>query len=157
MIVGDGPEQELLQRTARELGAGDRVRFFGYSAQVRALLPGFDIYANSSVSEGVSLTILEAMAAALPVVATRVGGTPEVVIEGTTGRMVGARAPAEMAAALTGLATSPAERLALGRAGRGRVESAFTIDRMVDDYAREYQRLLPTAGAPAPRVPRSRR
>jgi glycosyltransferase involved in cell wall biosynthesis len=157
VIVGDGPEQELLQRAARELGAGDRVRFFGYSAHVRALLPGFDIYANSSVSEGVSLTILEAMAAAVPVVATRVGGTPEVVIEVTTGRMVGARAPAEMAAALIGLSTSPADRLALGRAGRAHVESAFTIDRMVEDYAREYDRLLPTAAATAPRASRSPR
>jgi glycosyltransferase involved in cell wall biosynthesis len=154
VIVGDGPEEESLKQAARERGAGDHIRFFGYSSQVRALLPGIDIYANSSISEGVSLTILEAMAAALPVVATHVGGTPEVVIEGTTGRMVRARAPGEMAVALTELASSPESRRALGQAGRARVESAFTIDRMIEDYAREYERLLSTAGASAPHAPR---
>ncbi len=158
VLVGSGPEEDALKRAARELGAGDHVRFFGYSSQVRTLLPGFDIYANSSVSEGISLTILEAMAAGLPVIATAVGGTPEVVTEGVTGRLVGARAAAELAIALADLASSPAERQALGQAARARVESAFTIDRMVDDYAREYERLLPaTGGGRAPRAPRSPR
>jgi glycosyltransferase involved in cell wall biosynthesis len=133
------------------------VRFFGYSSAVRALLPGFDIYANSSISEGISLTILEAMTAAIPVVATRVGGTPEVVIDGTTGLMVPARSPEQMGDALAALAVSSPRRHALGQAGRARVESAFTIDRMVEDYAREYERLLPTGAATIPRAPLSPR
>jgi L-malate glycosyltransferase len=147
VIVGEGPEEEALKRAARDLGVEDRVRFFGYSSQVRALLPGFDIYANSSVSEGISLTILEAMAAAVPVVATRVGGTPEIVIDETTGLMVTVRSPEALAGALVRLAGAPADRVAFGRAGRARVESAFTIDRMVEDYAREYERLLRPTGA----------
>jgi glycosyltransferase involved in cell wall biosynthesis len=142
VIVGDGPEREALQAAARERNVADLVRFAGYSSEVRRLLAGFDIYANSSVSEGVSLTILEAMAAALPVIATRVGGTPEVVIDGATGVLVSARSPQQLADAISGLAASPAKRRALGLAGRAHVEASFTIDRMVADYAREYERLL---------------
>lgn len=142
VIVGDGPEREALQAAARECAVADIVRFAGYSSEIRRLLAAFDIYANSSISEGISLTILEAMAAAVPVIATRVGGTPEVVLDGSTGLMVAARSPNELAAALIELATSPAKRRTFGLAGRARVESSFTIDRMVEDYAREYDRLL---------------
>ena len=73
VIVGDGPEEEALRQAIRAARVEAGVRLFGYSSQVRALLPGFDIYANSSISEGISLTILEAMAAGLPVVATESG------------------------------------------------------------------------------------
>jgi glycosyltransferase involved in cell wall biosynthesis len=142
VIVGDGPEREALQAAARQRGVTDAVRFTGYSAEIRRLLPGFDIYANSSVSEGISLTILEAMAAALPVVATRVGGTPEVVVDGSTGLMVSSRSPQQLADAISDLAALPAKRRALGMAGRARVEASFSIDRMVEDYAGEYERLL---------------
>ena len=117
----------------------------GYSAAVRQLLPGFDAYANSSISEGISLTILEAMAAALPVVATGVGGTPEVVVDGETGRLVSARSADAMAAAILELAQAPARARQMGIAGRARVERAFNIDRMVEDYAREYDRLIGNA------------
>jgi glycosyltransferase involved in cell wall biosynthesis len=78
VIVGDGPEREPLERLARDHG-GARVDFLGHRDDARQWLAGCDAYANSSISEGVSLTILEAMAAGLAVVATRVGGTPEVV------------------------------------------------------------------------------
>jgi glycosyltransferase involved in cell wall biosynthesis len=139
-VVGDGPERATIERAIAQTGAP--VRMLGYSSAVRQLLPGFDAYANSSISEGISLTILEAMAAALPVVATRVGGTPEVVIDGETGRLVSARSVDEMAAAILALAESPARARDMGAAGRTRVERAFNIDRMVEDYAREYDRLI---------------
>jgi glycosyltransferase involved in cell wall biosynthesis len=141
-IVGDGPERAAIE-TAAAAAPADAVRLLGHRDDVRALLPGFDIYANSSVSEGISLTILEAMAAALPVVATRVGGTPEVVMAGQTGLLVEARSVPLMAGAIVGLARSGEQRAALGAAGRQRVETAFTIERMTEAYAREYVRLMP--------------
>ena len=88
-------------------------------------------YVNSSISEGVSLTILEAMAAGLPVVATRVGGTPEVVTP-DTGLLVPSRDSRALAAALQALSTDESRRRALGNAGRKRLEERFTIDRMVE-------------------------
>ena len=120
-------------------GAADAIRFLGHRDDARDLLAGCDVYANSSISEGVSLTILEAMAAGLPVVATRVGGTPE-VIDDTCARLVPARDPGAMAAALSSLADAPDLRAALGRAGRARVETRFTLDRMVREYRDAYFR-----------------
>ncbi len=108
--------------------------FIGFRDDARDWLAGCDAYANSSISEGVSLTILEAMAAGLPVVATRVGGTPEVV-DGACGRLVPARDPLALARALAELAVAPDLRRTLGLAARRRVESRFTIARMVEDYA----------------------
>ena len=82
------------------------------------------------------------MAAALPVVATNVGGTPEVIVDGETGLLVDARSAARIADALVSL-TNEEDRRRLGARGRSRVLSRFTIPRMVDDYAREYERFLP--------------
>jgi glycosyltransferase involved in cell wall biosynthesis len=141
VVVGEGEERPALEAAIRERQLSGAVRLMGYDPQVRGLLPGMDVYVNSSVSEGVSLTILEAMAAALPVVATQVGGTPEVVLHGTTGVLVEARSPQAIATALEALAGDPARRRSYGLAGRARVEEAFTIDRMVADYAREYRAL----------------
>jgi len=137
VVVGDGPERLPLERLTSDLGIQSHVRFLGYRDDVRTLLAGFDVYANSSISEGVSLTILEAMAARLPVVATRVGGTPEVVDE-TCGRLVSARNADDVAASLRALACRPLDRRALGDAGRRRVESRFTVDRMAREYRDVY-------------------
>lgn len=139
VVVGDGPERGALERRAAELGVGDHVRFLGRRDDARRWLAGMDVYVNSSVSEGISLTILEAMAAGLPVIATRVGGTPEVVDE-TSGVLVPARDVPALAGALATLATDAPRRRALGVAARQRVESAFTLDRMVAAYRRIYER-----------------
>jgi glycosyltransferase involved in cell wall biosynthesis len=138
LILGDGPERPHLEALAAELHLGSRVRFLGYRADAREWLAGCDIYANSSVSEGVSLTILEAMAAALPVVATAVGGTPEVVDE-SCGRLVPARNPDALGRTLDDLARHHDRRLELGRAARRRVEARFTIERMVAEYRAVYE------------------
>jgi glycosyltransferase involved in cell wall biosynthesis len=90
------------------------------------------------VFEGVSLTILEAMAAGLPVVATHVGGTPEVVVHDRTGLLVPARHAAGVAAALQTLLCDAPTRAEFGRAGRSRLEQQFSIDRMVSEYERAY-------------------
>jgi glycosyltransferase involved in cell wall biosynthesis len=137
-IVGDGPERPKIEAAAREAEVAADVLFTGQRADVRRILPAFDLFVNSSVSEGISLTILEAMAACLPVVATRVGGTPEVVKDGETGVLVPARDRASLGQALLDLAGAPKRARELGRAGRARVEKAFSIDRMVADYARVY-------------------
>ena len=140
-IAGDGPERAHLDAVVAEAGAADAVRWIGYTPEARRLLGGCDVYVNTSVSEGISLTILEAMAAGIPVVATRVGGTPEVVEAGRTGLLVPARSAGAVAEAIVQLGHDPERREVMGHAGRERVERAFSIDRMVEDYAREYVRL----------------
>ena len=137
LIVGDGAERQRLEASAREAGAGRIVRFLGHRDDARDLLAGCDVYANSSISEGISLTILEAMAAGLPVVATRVGGTPEIV-DGATGRLVPSRDADAIARTLDALAADEALRLALGREARTRVEQRFTLERMVREYRDAY-------------------
>jgi glycosyltransferase involved in cell wall biosynthesis len=139
VVIGDGPERGALEQQAAALGIAEHVRFLGRRDDARRWLAGMDVYVNSSVSEGISLTILEAMAAGLPVVATRVGGTPEIVDE-TSGVLVPARDVPALAGALVALGADAARRGALGAAARARVESAFTLDRMVAAYRRIYER-----------------
>lgn len=137
VIVGGGPEQPSLADEARRLGISDAVTFTGHRSDVRFLMSGFDIYANSSTYEGVSLTILEAMATALPVVAARVGGNPEVVVDQETGVLVPGEARA-LADAVLALAADPRRRRAMGDAGRWRVKHHFSLERMVEQYAGAY-------------------
>lgn len=149
VIVGDGPDAEALQRTASDLGIAGAVTFAGYRSDVRTLMPAFDVYVNTSSYEGVSLTILEAMSAGLPVVATPVGGNPEVVVDQETGFLVPGR-PRLVADALMRLAVAPRLRRILGDAGRWRVMRHFSIARMVNEYATLYFGLASSATATAP-------
>ena len=137
VIAGDGPDRQALVERAHALGIGERTRFVGYRDDVRALMTAFDIYVNCSLYEGVSLTILEAMATALPVAATDVGGNPEVVVDRETGVLVQPNADALTSGIVT-LAASPTRRRAFGDAGRWRVKRHFSIERLVDDYASAY-------------------
>ena len=141
VLIGDGPERAGLEERARVLGVGPAVSFLGYRSDVRRLLPAFDVYVNSSIHEGISLTLLEAMAAALPVVATSVGGTPEVVVDDGTGLLVPPRSPVALAAAIGRLLADPDQRASLGSAGRGRVERCFSIDAMTARYLDVYRGL----------------
>jgi glycosyltransferase involved in cell wall biosynthesis len=138
VIVGDGPERAALLSEARAANVSRAVLFTGHQDDVPSLMPAFDIFVNSSIYEGVSLTVLEAMAAGLPVVATAVGGTPEIVDDGVNGRLVPRRAIREMASAVAGLARDPELRARFGAAGRSRVLQSFHIDRMVRTYAGLY-------------------
>jgi glycosyltransferase involved in cell wall biosynthesis len=146
VIVGDGPERGALERRVQARGLTGSVTFLGHREDARDWLAGCDVYANVSVSEGISLTILEAMAAGLPVIATRVGGTPEVV-DNTCGRLVDARNIPGLALVVRELAREPARRSALGAAGRARVLSRFTLDRMLEDYRKVFTKLCP--GSPS--------
>jgi L-malate glycosyltransferase len=133
-IVGDGPERGALTREAAALDLGESVVWAGMRDDARELLVGFDIFVNSSLSEGVSVTVLEAMAAKLPVVATRVGGTPEVVVDPETGTLVPSQDPESMAQAIVKLAGDQVRCDVAGRAGQARVASAFGFDRMMSRY-----------------------
>jgi glycosyltransferase involved in cell wall biosynthesis len=137
LVIGDGPERGPIEAAARDAGVGSFVRFLGHRDDARELLAGCDLYANSSISEGISLTILEARAAGWPVVATRVGGTPEIV-DTSCGRLVPSRDPASLAATLSELAGDASLRCVLGRAARARVEQRFTLDRMIAEYRDAY-------------------
>ena len=137
LVVGDGSERARLEASVREIGAESCVRFLGHREDARELLAGCDVYASSSISEGISLTILEAMAAGLPIVATQVGGTPEIV-DATCGRLVPARDPDALGRALAALANDAALRATLGHGARARVEEHFTLDRMVREYRAAY-------------------
>ena len=107
LIVGDGPERPALEAELRRLGIDDRVRLAGEQSDVRALLADADAFVLSSRSEGLPVSILEAMAAELPVVASRVGGVPELVVDGENGFLVPPGDPRELAAALERLVDDP--------------------------------------------------
>ena len=139
VVIGDGPERARLETSAAAAGATEAVRFLGHRDDARVLINGADVFANSSTSEGISLTLLEAMAAELPIVATGVGGTPEVVVDGETGRLTPARDPAAFAAALLEVSADAARARSWGAAGRRRLLQHFTIDQMVQRYAAVYR------------------
>ena len=138
VLVGDGPERHRLEADVRRLQLETVVRLVGYRSDVSTIMPAFDVYVNASTTEGISLTILEAMSAGLPVVATAVGGTPEVVIDGETGLLVPARDSEALAAAILTVRSLPDRGARLGAMGKRRVLAEFSFDQMVDEYARAY-------------------
>ncbi len=137
-IVGDGSERVGLERLSAELGLGAAVRFTGWREDVGAELRAADCFVLPSRSEGLSMTVLEAMATALPVVATRVGGNPEVIAEGVTGLLVPHSDPGALATAIATVIDDPARAAAMGAAGRERVLARFSLRGMADSYHRLY-------------------
>jgi glycosyltransferase involved in cell wall biosynthesis len=131
VVVGDGPLREELAREAARLGIAPHVRLLGDLADVRSALEALDVFVLPSRTEGMSNALLEAMAMELPVVATAVGGTPEVVGDGRTGLLVGADDPAAMAAAISRLLDDPAAASCVGAAARQTVEEKFGARSMV--------------------------
>ena len=134
-ITGTGPLDSHLREVAVALGVAERVTFLGRVPLVAPVLAAADIVVLPSLSEGLPTVALEAMALARPVVATRVGGTPEAVEDGVTGLLVEPRDPAALAGAIRRLAADPEFARALGEAGAARAEERFTSARMVDGYA----------------------
>lgn len=133
-IAGDGLCGDDLRRLIAELSLDGVVQLLGQVRDVPSVLARGSIFALSSLTEGISLAILEAMAAGLPIVATRVGGNTEVVIDGHTGLLVPASDPDTLASALLELWQNPDRRKALGQAGRARVETVFDVRNMVRAY-----------------------
>jgi glycosyltransferase involved in cell wall biosynthesis len=149
LLVGRGPEEAALRALTEGLGVGGRICFAGEHADVAPWLARMDVYAQASRLAGISNSILEAMATALPVVATRVGGTPEVVVHGETGFLVPPGNPAALADALGTLLANPAMALACGRAGRARAEAHFgasamlqRVEALLDQLVRRELRLV---------------
>lgn len=137
-LVGDGPSRAELEALARALDLGSHVRFLGYREDVGSLLACADFFVLSSISEGLSLALLEAMAAGLPVVATDVGGNREVVVPGDTGYLVPAQSAEALAAAMASLLADESDAGRMGGAARRRIESHFNVRTVVAQYERIY-------------------
>jgi glycosyltransferase involved in cell wall biosynthesis len=142
LLIGDGNERQKLEALARTLGIAGRVIFAGDRRDVPDLLAALDVFVLSSLTESFPNAVLEAMAASKPVVATRVGGTPELVEDGATGYLVPVGDDAAMAARVLELASDRALRRCMGAAGRVRAEREFTPAQMARKLDDLYQRLL---------------
>ncbi|MFT3759471.1 TIGR03088 family PEP-CTERM/XrtA system glycosyltransferase [Thauera sp.] len=142
VIAGEGPLRPVLEDEIRQQGLTDVVWMAGERKDVPEVMRSLDIFALPSKAEGISNTILEAMASGLPVVATDVGGNGELVEEGHTGLLVPAENPITMAEALMCYASNAALRNSHGLAGRHRVEQGFSLDGMVARYTELYERML---------------
>lgn len=127
LLAGDGPDRSRLEAEIEALGIAERFHLLGTRQDVPRLLHHLDVYVLSSTTEGLSLSILEAMAAGLPVVATRVGGNAELVTPGETGALVPASDPQALAEALLEVLRAPARRKAFGAAARRQVREHFDI------------------------------
>lgn len=142
IIAGEGPQRGALERQVVELGLTDSVRLLGNRKDVAELLAECDVFALSSIAEGMPVTLLEAMAARLPVVATDVGGVALVVDAGVTGTLVPAGDPSALAAALRAYVTDASLRRRHGDAAYARVAEKFSLSAMVASYVALYDSLL---------------
>jgi L-malate glycosyltransferase len=137
-LVGDGPRRDALEILIRALGIGARVRLLGECSDVAPVLAEHDLFVLPSRSEAFPNALIEAMATALPVVATDVGGIPEVVRSGVNGRLVPPDDEIALADAVGALMDDPAAAAALGRTARADVERLYTLDRMVERFEQLY-------------------
>jgi glycosyltransferase involved in cell wall biosynthesis len=142
VLVGDGPERGAIEEMVRHQALEEHVRLLGQRDDVPRLLAASDLVLLTSISEGIPLTLIEAMAAARPVVATSVGGVAEVVVDGQTGLLAPARDDQALAEHILRLADDPARRDELARSGRERAESLFSEQRMHDGYRTCYEEML---------------
>src|SRR5690606_6313646 len=135
-IVGAGPLLPRLHALVAEAGLERQAWLPGARADVAQLLPRFTLFALPSIAEGTPVTLLEAMAGGLPVVASRVGGIPEVVDDGVTGTLTAAADKTALADAIEAYAAQPELLAAHGRAGRAKAERHYSIETMVAQYSR---------------------
>jgi glycosyltransferase involved in cell wall biosynthesis len=141
LILGEGDLRPALERQVKELHLEKHVLLPGFRTDVLSLLRAFDVFVLSSVTEGLGTSLLDAMAAARPIVATRAGGISEVVVDGETGLLVPIRDHARLAEALVTVLKDPGLRARFGSAGLRRVRAQFSVDRMVDETLALYARL----------------
>jgi glycosyltransferase involved in cell wall biosynthesis len=138
VLAGDGPERDRLQDRARQLGLADRVRFLGQRGDVAALLDACDVFVLPSLYEGLPLSVLEAMAAGKPVVATSVGGTDEVLIDGVNGRLVPPADARSLASAIAAMLSDPVAASRMAFEGRARVSACFSAEAMARGVEQVY-------------------
>ncbi len=146
VIVGDGPLRQSLESEVAKLGLERQVSFLGVRHDIADILKTFDIFALSSHTEGISLTLLEAMASGLPTVATRVGGNSEVVEDGKTGFLVPPDSPEDLADKLKSLIDDKGLRMRMGLEGQRRVNQNFSILAAAEEYLALYKSALRSPG-----------
>lgn len=150
LVAGDGPLRADLERRAGEENLSGRLFFIGERQDVQIILPCLDVLVLASVTEGMPLTVLEALAAGCPVVATRVGGIPEVISDGVNGLLVSPGDAQGMAASILRLLEDPAASRKMGEEGRKRVAGSFTVDKMVGGTEQVYIDLVSRGSARLP-------
>jgi glycosyltransferase involved in cell wall biosynthesis len=153
VIVGDGPDRQALVERAQSTLRPDLIHFTGARDDVEAVLACFDAFALTSESEGLPLVVLEAMAIGLPVVATAVGGVPDVIQAGRTGFLVPASDRIALMKELLLLSTRPQIARDVAAAGRSMVLERHSSEHMARDYERLYRRILRASGAATPHLP----
>jgi len=141
-LVGDGPDRPALERRAHELGVVRRCLFVGYQRDVARFYDAIDALVLPSANEGTPVSVIEALAAGRPAVATAVGGVPDVVRSGVDGILVAPGDTESLARALLELAQDPALRARMGAAGREHVVSRYSVERLIEDMDRLYRSLL---------------
>jgi glycosyltransferase involved in cell wall biosynthesis len=146
LLVGDGPLRSQMENKVNALALSDTIIFTGVRQDVRDILPLLDLFVLPSLSEGLPVSILEAMAASRPVVATYVGGVPEAVVDRVTGLLVPPGDPTALVQAIVHLLDDPDLRQQMGQAGRERVLQHFTVERMVERTQDLYEELLAEKG-----------
>jgi sugar transferase (PEP-CTERM/EpsH1 system associated) len=147
LLVGTGPELARLEQVVRDSSElNGRVHFCGFSDRIPELLSAMDIFVQTSLAEGMSNTMLEAMATGLPLLASRVGGNSEIIADGETGYLFPPGDCATLIRHLSSLVSSGALRRQLGQAGRRRAVKEFSIERMLEAYRKLYQGLAAASG-----------
>ncbi len=141
LLIGDGPRREELQTLVQHLGIQQRVQFLGVRSDVADLLQAANVFTLTSLCEAASLTLLEAMAAGLPVVVTDVGGNPEIVRQEKEGLLVPRQDAAAIGNALSRILSDTVLANNMGQAGRQRVKETYTLERSIQRYHHLYQRL----------------
>jgi sugar transferase (PEP-CTERM/EpsH1 system associated) len=142
VLVGDGSQKEKLKEKSATLGIREKVLFLGTRMDAQEVIQIFDIFVLSSLSEGLSIALLEAMAARKPIVATNVGGNPDIVLDGETGFLVPSQDKHSLSEKLLSLLSDRNMMSVMGGKGFARVENNFNIKNMVKDYERVYDRCL---------------
>ncbi len=146
LVVGDGELRVGLEDRARALGLDGRIHFLGWRGDLPRIYADLDLVVLTSANEGLPVSLIEAMAAARAVVATRVGGVPDLVEDGVTGLLVPPKDPVALAEAMVALLSDPDRRQAMGDAGRKRVYPAYSAERLLLDMDRLYTELLAARG-----------
>jgi glycosyltransferase involved in cell wall biosynthesis len=142
LVVGDGPQREALLSRVRHLELGGRCIFTGLRSDVPQILPAFDLFVLPSLSEALGIAAIEALASGVPVVASRVGGVPEVVIHGETGLLVPPGDATQLAEAILYMAANLAEAKQWAERGQKRVRRMFDVNKLADAQAGLYQHFL---------------
>jgi glycosyltransferase involved in cell wall biosynthesis len=141
-IAGAGPQRKKLEDTAAQLGLAGRVEFLGWVDDINLILPRWDVFVMPSLEEGFPIAALDAMAAGLPVIASSIGGIPELVMDGETGWLVPPADVETLVSRLRLLLRNPEQRRSMGAAAQARVRDHFSAAQMMENFAQLYEELL---------------